>query len=248
MHASRFPGPFGARTSAAAPTASNPQALDPERRVLLRDVGELFSAANGFAQIALLDLEADHPSREALEMLARVLWRAQNVSHGLASEDAAGACRLRPTDLRRVARQAVEIAEGLAPAGIEVELTVPRTRAPVRADDGVLVRLLVHLMHQAFQSMESAHGTRVDVQVEWATPGHPGAAAVIVRDNGPGMSSDDLRDAKRLIYEQAEDDRREGLGLWLAERVARRHGGSLEIESAHGAGTEVRLLLPISSS
>ena len=35
-----------------------------------------------------------------------------------------------------------------------------------------------------------------------------------------------------------------GLGLTLAQRVAQAHGGSLELESAVGRGTRVRLLLP----
>jgi len=35
-----------------------------------------------------------------------------------------------------------------------------------------------------------------------------------------------------------------GLGLALARSVARQHGGDLEIESARGEGTTVRIVLP----
>ena len=246
MHASRLPGPFGARPSAAATSASatsssEQAALDPERRALLDDVGELFTAANGFAQIALLDMEAQHPAREALEMLGRVLWRAQNVSHGLASPEAAGAWKLRATDLRRVVREATEIAKGFAAPGVVVRLQVPTEPVTVRGDDGALLRVVLQLVRIAVESIDAGGGRLVDVRVEAAEGGN---ATVVVRDDGPGMSADAVRNARRLLYDRPEEDRREGLGLWLAERVAEHHGGTLDIASAPGAGTEVRLTLP----
>ena len=114
MHASRTPGPFGAPSSAATPGAL-PRDLDPDRRALLQDLGALFGSAGGYAQIALLDVEAEHPAREAIEMIARVLWRAENASHDLVADEGDVARLPRRTDLCRVAREVAAIAEGMAP-------------------------------------------------------------------------------------------------------------------------------------
>ena len=174
MHASRPSGPFGARSPAGATDA--PAIPAAAARTRLRDLGDLFGAAGGYAQIALLELEADHPAREAVEMLARVLWRAQNASHDLAGEGPVEPRRARPTDLCRVAREAAAIAEGLAPAGSAVQLELPSEPVPVRADDGALVRQLVRLVRGGLEGLDGREG-RVELAVE--PPQAPGGGGAL---------------------------------------------------------------------
>lgn len=172
MHASRTPGPFGAPSSAGPAGAFSSPDLDPDDRTLLRDLGALFGAAGGYAQIALLDVEADHPAREAIEMIARVLWRAENASHDLLAEDGDAERLPRRTDLCRVAREVAAIAEGLAPPGVAVALAVPAEAVPTRVDDGALVRTLVRCVSVVLAGLE-ARGGRVGLTV--VPPSAPGA-------------------------------------------------------------------------
>jgi signal transduction histidine kinase len=215
----------------------------PEHRAILQDLSALFATAGGYTQVALLDVEADHPAREALEMLARTLWRAQGVAYGLASEDAAGRCVCRPTDLRRVAREVAASAEVLLPTEVALRVRMPDAAVTVRADDAQLVRAALNLVRNALTALHGTRGT-IDLAVEAPGPAHPGRAALLVRDDGRGMDAEALRNVRRPMVVRATDEGRAGLGLWLAERVARAHGGDLEVQSARGAGTEARLLLP----
>jgi two-component system, OmpR family, sensor kinase len=70
-----------------------------------------------------------------------------------------------------------------------------------------------------------------------------------VADQGIGISAAD-HEKVLLPFYRTEQSRSKstggvGLGLTLAKRIAEAHGGTLELESALGCGTSVRLLIPV---
>jgi len=71
-----------------------------------------------------------------------------------------------------------------------------------------------------------------------------GRAFIEVRDNGPGMPRDDLRRLTQPYFTTRAGAGAMGLGLFLARGVVEQHRGTLEIDSALGVGTQVRVLLP----
>jgi signal transduction histidine kinase len=82
---------------------------------------------------------------------------------------------------------------------------------------------------------------------------HPDGNAVVleVADNGPGVSSEDLPHLTTRLYRaatSAADAEGTGLGLALVDRIVRLHEGSLELQSAPGAGFVARIRLPAGRS
>ncbi len=73
------------------------------------------------------------------------------------------------------------------------------------------------------------------------------AACVCVADEGPGMNPEDLAHAFDRFYRGAGRDNAEGsgLGLAIARRAVERAGGTISLQSAPGAGTRLRLCLPL---
>lgn len=69
-------------------------------------------------------------------------------------------------------------------------------------------------------------------------------AVVEVEDDGPGMPADFVR---RRLFRPFQTMKPEGvgLGLYTARRILRHHGGDVEVRSAEGEGTCIRLLLPL---
>jgi signal transduction histidine kinase len=74
-------------------------------------------------------------------------------------------------------------------------------------------------------------------------------AALVVRDDGPGIPPADLaRLGERFYRGDAARSRGTGgtgLGLAIARGIAAAHGGALAIESALGVGTTVTITLPL---
>lgn len=71
---------------------------------------------------------------------------------------------------------------------------------------------------------------------------------VAFRDHGPGipveLQSQLFQPFHRLNHEAHPEVHGVGLGLLLVRTVVQRHGGSVEIDSAEGAGCIVTLVLP----
>jgi signal transduction histidine kinase len=76
--------------------------------------------------------------------------------------------------------------------------------------------------------------------------------AVEVCDSGPGIAAEHLPHLFERFY-RAQSDRASssggaGLGLAIANEIARQHGGTLEVESAVGQGTTMRVELPLAEA
>jgi two-component system sensor histidine kinase CpxA len=89
----------------------------------------------------------------------------------------------------------------------------------------------------------TAPGTAVEVHLECRHDDNGEAAIIRVSDRGPGVPVTELSNIFRPFYRVADARDREsggvGLGLAIAERVARVHGGSVHAENRAGGGLEV---------
>ncbi|SSW63737.1 ATP-binding protein [Achromobacter agilis] len=130
-------------------------------------------------------------------------------------------------------------------AGTDIHLRTGDEEAAlvVQADAVALGRLLDNLIGNALN-----HGAPpVDVTLR-----REGRLAVLdVADHGPGIVPERRQEALRP-FSRLDDARTRtgsvGLGLALAEAIARAHGGSLELREAESGGLCVRVKLPLSES
>jgi two-component system OmpR family sensor kinase len=76
-----------------------------------------------------------------------------------------------------------------------------------------------------------------------------GDAVVEVVDHGPGMAAADAARAFERFYRADASRSRHhggsGLGLAIVEATVRAHGGTVDLTSVTGAGTTVRVVLPL---
>ncbi len=75
--------------------------------------------------------------------------------------------------------------------------------------------------------------------------------AMDVRDNGPGIPEDHLKQIMAMTFYRGEIGETgsvpgTGLGLTIAQMVAERHGGTLRVTSEKDGGTTITMLLPLS--
>jgi two-component system osmolarity sensor histidine kinase EnvZ len=132
------------------------------------------------------------------------------------------------------------VADALEALGRTDIKAVATSATPIRAKPVALHRAVSNLIANALK-----YG-RPPFTVE--TTYTDKACTIAVRDHGPGLSA---VDRARLIEPFARgDDARggtqgSGLGLAIAARVAKAHGGTLDLADAEGGGLKASLVLPV---
>jgi signal transduction histidine kinase len=94
------------------------------------------------------------------------------------------------------------------------------------------------------QNAQEAAASSVTVRTGLERRGVRDFAVIEVEDDGPGMSGEFVR---RQLFRPFRTTKPGGvgLGLYTARRILRHHRGDVEVKSAEGRGTRVRLLLPL---
>ena len=110
----------------------------------------------------------------------------------------------------------------------------------VRGDQLMLTQAVVNLLDNAVR-----YG-RVGGHVWVKTVSEESAARIIVSDDGPGMTSEQMSRCFDRFW-QADGARRQGsgLGLSLVARIAGLHGGDITVDDTPGGGCTFVLKLPI---
>ena len=181
---------------------------------------------------------ATEEGSEEEEMLAQALGQLERLEASVTdalSLARSGRAALSPVDLRDVLEAAAAAAEPrFAERKARLEMDGMRVRA--KGDAGMLERLFLNLFLNAAEVLPAGGRAGVRVKKE------EGMVRVEVWDEGPGMTPEMRERALEPFF--STKPRGTGLGLPIARRIARSHGGDLELESEPGGGTTVSVTLP----
>ena len=101
-----------------------------------------------------------------------------------------------------------------------------------------ILRVLINLVDNAYKAC--SRGGRIDVEARKEDDN----LRISVKDDGIGMDSETQRHIFDPFYSKSERGGT-GLGLHIVGTVVSAHGGTVDIQSASGTGTEVSFTLPL---
>jgi two-component system OmpR family sensor kinase len=146
----------------------------------------------------------------------------------------------KPVGVEAILRRAMSVAPGRGSAPVDLRLEDPELA--VEGDADHLTRLFVNLLENA-----GGH-TPSDGRITLTAGALGSRVEIAVQDNGEGISPEHLPHVGKRFYRvdaaRARVHGGTGLGLAICRSIALAHGGTLNIESAPGAGTTVRVILP----
>jgi signal transduction histidine kinase len=141
-------------------------------------------------------------------------------------------------DLRQPLQAAFRAAEPIFHSrGAELhQLTLPAEPVFTNGEPGALEQLFLNLLLNAAQALDTGERAGVDLKQE------PQLIHVSVWDEGEGIPPEDMDRIFEPFFSTSSEGT--GLGLPIALRIARAHGGELELESTLGGGTAALVTLP----
>ena len=147
--------------------------------------------------------------------------------------------KLEPADANAIVRQAIEVFSGRLD-GIALNTSLATNLPPIRADEPLLRGVLVNLIDNAAEALESSPvrtitvSTRADQDSE--------NVEILVEDTGHGISPED-KDRLFLPYFSTKG-RGTGLGLAIAARIVAEHAGTIHVEDNFPVGSRFLITLP----
>jgi two-component system, OmpR family, phosphate regulon sensor histidine kinase PhoR len=202
----------------------------------------------GYAETLRSGALADDPKRTA-HFLEIIDNHAQRLSRLIAdllalSELESGGSVMKPEKvcLEDAVQQTLQLLEQKSEQlGVTVQILGTSGMPQVRADRARLDQVLMNLLDNALKYSTSGGTVTVSAVEEG------GLVRIFVRDDGIGIPKKDLPRLFERFYRVDEARSRErggtGLGLSIVKHIVQAHGGSVQVQSSPGAGSEFSFTL-----
>jgi two-component system cell cycle sensor histidine kinase/response regulator CckA len=201
-----------------------------------------------FAYVDLVKAEArnDKKMQALASDLAIILDRGRELTQTLMTLGRANGHRPRVVSPAEVLESSLALLRGAAGPRVRVELRAVQGISRILIDPLQLERAIVNLVVNARDAMQAGGVITVDLREETLgqTAGHQSTFVVIeVIDNGEGMD-EATREHMFETFFTTKGAKGKGLGLAIVNQVVTLAGGFIQVDSAAGEGTRVRLYLP----
>ncbi|WP_238177697.1 sensor histidine kinase [Paenibacillus contaminans] len=123
--------------------------------------------------------------------------------------------------------------------GLVLSIELSKDALIISGDYNRLKQVLVNVIDNALKF------TPVSGEVRLETSSDNKFAVIRVRDNGDGISPEDLPFVTDKFYKGGTSRPGNGLGLSISKELVEQHGGRLHLESRLNEGTVVTILLPL---
>jgi PAS domain S-box-containing protein len=161
---------------------------------------------------------------------------------------------LEPVHLGAVVNDLATVLRRVLPADIELLVFADEDLPEVAADAHAIEQILLNLVNNARDAMPDGGVLRLETSCTWVSDAQrhvlgPGAASeyvcLAVDDTGMGMDEATRQRAFEPFFTTKPVGKGTGLGLATVYGLIKQHGGFVQIDSAPGAGTRLRIYFPV---
>lgn len=221
------------------------------------DFNNLLTSILGYSGMAADTLSPSSPLAMHLEEIRRAAERAGTLTSHLLTFSRKQVLQPRPTDANALLENTARLVRMLVGENIQLATLPSLEPATILADPRPLEQALLNLAVNAREAMPNGGRLLLESRVEdvaqpillaqGTVP--PGRYAVLtVSDTGRGMPPDVARHLFEPFYTTKEPAHGNGLGLSQVYGAVRQSHGFIQVETAPGVGTTVRIYLPLDES
>lgn len=236
------------------------QAAELQRATQLSFVGELaaglaheiknpLAGIQGGVDILIRRRDKNDPEREALEGMRHEVQRIDNTVRTLLNKARPRLVSVRVTSLRDIVGRAVNLARAqLTDAvskteSVRIEFEPSEDPINIPIDAAQIEDAVLNLIINAIEAVDGSGKVTIRVAQNQKAEDDRDQARVEVSDTGRGITEEDLTRIFNPFFTTRPGGT--GLGLPAVRRIARAHGGGVEVESSIGDGSTFTLYLPI---
>ena len=220
------------------------------------DFNNLLTAVLSNAELAELDLPTESPVTTRIHQIKQAAVRMAHLTREMLAYYGYGTFNVTRVDLGSLIREMSDLLATGVSKRVQLRYKFPDNPVVVESEDNQIRQVLINLITNASDAMNQQSGiiTLTTGLVEadasdfeglpWARELRSGCYAFFeVEDQGCGMTPETVRRMFEPYFTTKPNGR--GLGLAAVQDIVRSHHGALRVRSAPGAGTAIRVLLPL---
>jgi signal transduction histidine kinase/ActR/RegA family two-component response regulator len=202
------------------------------------DFNNLLLAISGYSDFLLEGLARGSRLHGYAEEICRAADRAAGLTRQLLAFSRRQVLEPRVMSLNDALHETVNMLRRLLGADVELTTDLDPELAPIEADPGQINQVLLNLALNARDAMPEG-GT-----IALRTRNAGDHVLLSVADTGSGMDVETMSHIFEPFFTTKEPGRGTGLGLSTVYGIVRQSGGTIDVETAPGAGTTFTVSLP----
>ncbi len=194
-------------------------------------------AIGGYARSVKRKLKEEDPNREKLDVIVRETNRLEELTQDILAYARPVPSNRVTGDLNKMVIECCRVAREIAePRGVKIEIHSVQSLPAINLDPKAMERALLNLIWNAVQASPEGGVVVVKTNMEGRE------AAITVADEGPGIPPE----IRKEIFSPFFTTKKEGtgLGLPIALKIFKAHGGSITVTDNEEKGTIFKVILP----
>ncbi|MFA6003260.1 MAG: ATP-binding protein [Elusimicrobiota bacterium] len=197
----------------------------------------------GSAQLLMESHGLTQVQRDDLNCILEQVHRCRHITEDLMRFSERREPKLAEVDLAELLNMSLRLSRFDLDQDIEIIKELPSDPRRIRADPMRLKQVFINLIRNAIQAMSHSPVKKLEIRLDW----HPESVHIHFRDTGCGIPKEHQARLFKPFFTTKEAGKGTGLGLSICRNIINRHGGSIAVESAPGAGTVFTIELPTNS-
>lgn len=218
------------------------------------DFNNILTAIIGYGEMTVMKMAQDDPLRHNIDCMMEGCQRAARLTKDLLLFSRKQAIDKKQVDINDVVLNVQKFLRKVIGEDIDFDVVIHAGQLPVLADAYQLEQVLMNLATNARDAM--SHGGRLTLTTDNAVIDEtfmtisgnvtPGSYALITfADSGTGMDEKTRLKVFEPFFTTKEVGKGTGLGLAVVYGIIKQHDGFICLESEPGAGTTIKIYLPL---
>jgi two-component system, NtrC family, sensor kinase len=205
------------------------------------------TTVSGFTELALEELSKDSPLYPDLELVLRESHRARDVVRRLLDFTRQSESQRIPSSLNEIVNDILALVNHLLhSSGIQLFTSLPEGLPNISVDRNQVKQVILNLVHNALHAMPE--GGELRITSEKREHDHHNWLTVAIKDNGIGITPENLQRIFEPFFTTRAKDGGTGLGLSISYGIIAGYGGYIEVESQVGKGSVFTVWLPVEAA
>jgi len=180
---------------------------------------------------------------EYLGMMGTEIERCGDMVKNLLVFSKQSKLEIRDEDINQIIDNALKLIDNkIRLQNIQIKTELNRNIPLLKCDKQQIQQSLIALLINACEAM----GENGEIVIKTSQFDHQ-YILIVLADTGSGIREENLHNIFDPFYSTKESSKNTGLGLFVVYGIIKEHGGTIEVKSKLGEGTEFLIKMPISS-